>query len=161
MTTTSVYFLRHGDAGDKRSWAGKDAGRPLSDLGIARTNALARHFEGTSLSPSSILTSPYARALQTADIVAGVFGVRGSVVVDERLVPTFGTKELLCILAEDASRRILLVGHDPSFSSTIGEVIGGGAIALRKGGLARVDFEDAAVLRGRLIWLVTPSLLGE
>jgi phosphohistidine phosphatase len=161
MTATSLYFLRHGDAGDKRAWPGRDAERPLSELGAERTNALARHFERTSMRPNRILTSPYARALQTADIVARVFDMRDLVFVDERLVPGFGITELQSILAGGAIHKTLLVGHDPSFSSTIRDVIGGGVIALRKGGLARLDLDDVAAPRGRLVWLITPSLFGE
>ncbi len=56
---------------------------------------------------------------------------------------------------------VLLVGHEPDFSQVIGQLIGGGAVVMRKGGLARVDVTpQGAALSGALVWLLTPSLLG-
>ena len=63
------------------------------------------------------------------------------------------------VLRETAEHdRLLLVGHDPSLSSVIEEVMGGGAIILKKGGVARLDIEDISAPSGRLAWLATPSL---
>jgi phosphohistidine phosphatase len=157
--TMRVYFMRHGDAGDKRSWEGADAARPLSQLGIDRTTAAAEHFSRTDFRPTKILTSPLARALQTADIVAKILDAQELVEVDERLDPSFNVKSFALILKENAGQeRLLLVGHDPSFSNVIGAVIGGGAIVLKKGGAARLDIDNVAAPSGKLAWLVSPSV---
>ena len=37
--------------------------------------------------------------------------------------------------------RPCLVGHDPDFSSLLGELVGTAVVPMRKGALARVDFE--------------------
>jgi phosphohistidine phosphatase len=157
--TIRVYFMRHGDAGDKRLWKGTDPERPLSDLGVERTRAAAQHFARTQFRPTKIITSPYARALQTADIVAEVLGIHECVEVDERLAPGFDIRVFRRILKENlGEERLLLVGHDPSFSAVIEEVMGGGSIILKKGGVARVDIEDLTPPRGRLAWLDSPTL---
>lgn len=161
MPATIVYLLRHGDAGDKRSWKGNDEERPLSSLGVTRTKAVARYLARAGIRPTRILTSPYARALQTADIVAATLEMRELVIVEERLAPGFGADELRAILAESPADRLMLVGHEPSLSSVISKVIGGGSIVLRKGGFARLDIEELSTPRGRLVWLATPSLLVE
>ena len=157
--TTTVYFMRHGDAGDKRSWEGDDAERPLSELGVERTTAAAEHFANTRFRPTKILTSPLVRAVQTADIVAEILGAEDLVEVDDRLAHEFDIRVLRRILKENAEQtKLLLVGHEPSFSAVIEEVMGGGSIVLKKGGVARVDIDRLNPPSGRLIWLDAPSL---
>jgi phosphohistidine phosphatase len=157
--TMRVYLMRHGDAGDKRSWQGAEAERPLSDLGVQRTTAAAAHFERTGFRPTKILTSPLVRALQTAEIVADVVGAFDLVEVDQRLDQSFDMKAFRRILKENADEDgLLLVGHDPSFSMVIEAVMGGGSIILKKGGIARLDIENVSRASGHLAWLDSPSL---
>lgn len=157
--TMRVYFMRHGDAGDKKSWRGEDADRPLSEVGVERTNAAAAHFEHTGLLPTRILTSPLARAVQTAGIVADGLGCSDLVEVDGRLNQSFDMRVFRHILRENADEdRLLLIGHDPSFSMVIEAAIGGGSIILKKGGVARVDIENVGRATGHLAWLDAPSL---
>jgi phosphohistidine phosphatase len=53
----------------------------------------------------------------------------------------------------------MLVGHEPSFSQVIGQLIGGGRIVMKKGGLARVDVNSIDTLPGELVWLLAPKML--
>ena len=157
--TMRVYFMRHGDAGDKRAWRGSDADRPLSELGIERTTAAAAHFEHTGFRPSRILTSPLVRAVQTAEIVGDALDVSDLVEIDQRLGHSFDMRAFRHILKENVDEeKLLLVGHDPSFSMVIEAVIGGGSIILKKGGVARLDIDDVSRASGRLAWLDAPSL---
>lgn len=153
-----VYFMRHGDAGDKRAWEGVDAERPLSELGIARTEAAARHFAQTGFRPTKILTSPLTRALQTAEIVAEALDAAALLQIDDVLSPGFDITGFRRILKSNADQdRLLLVGHDPSLSNVIEATIGGGSIVLKKGGIARLDIDDPRVPTGHLVWLASPS----
>jgi phosphohistidine phosphatase len=157
--TMRVYFMRHGDAGDKRSWQGPDAERPLSELGIERTTAAAEHFRHTGFRPTRILTSPLVRALQTADLVAAELDISGLVEIDGRLGQSFDMRAFRRILKENADEeKLLLVGHDPSFSMVIESIMGGGSIILKKGGVARLDIDNITRASGRLAWLDAPSL---
>ena len=54
---------------------------------------------------------------------------------------------------------LMLVGHDPSMSQTIGTLIGGAEIDFKKGSLACVELASDSELRGRLVWLAAPKLL--
>ncbi len=54
----------------------------------------------------------------------------------------------------------MVVGHEPDFSAAVAELIGGGDIVLKKGGLARVDVTVPVTGGGELVWLLTPPLLG-
>ena len=157
--TMRVYFMRHGDAGDKSAWRGPDASRPLSALGIERTEAAALHFKQTGLRPTRILTSPLVRAVQTAKIVADSLDVSELLEIDRRLDQSFDMRAFRRILKEHADEeRLLLVGHDPSFSMVIEAAMGGGSIILKKGGVARLDIDSVSSATGRLVWLDAPSL---
>jgi phosphohistidine phosphatase SixA len=52
-----------------------------------------------------------------------------------------------------------LVGHEPTFSLTIAELIGGGRVQMKKGALARVDVNRN--LQGELVWLLQPKILAQ
>ena len=54
----------------------------------------------------------------------------------------------------------MVVGHEPDFSATVAELIGGGDVVMKKGGLARVDVTGPRPAAAQLVWLLTPPLLG-
>ena len=49
------------------------------------------------------------------------------------------------------------MGHEPTFSMVIAELIGGGRVQMKKGALARVDVNRE--LQGELVWLLQPKIL--
>jgi phosphohistidine phosphatase len=154
------YFLRHGLAVDPEEWHGEDFARPLTDEGKDRMAREAKTIAALSLDLDAIVTSPLLRAKQTATIVADKTDLRRRLVEDERLGIGFDEAALKSILQEhDAAGAILLVGHEPSMSQTIGSVIGGARIDLKKGSLACVSFADPASLLGELLWLIPPKVL--
>ena len=58
-----------------------------------------------------------------------------------------------------ASVAVMLVGHEPDFSSLIGALCGGGQVALEKSGVAEVQLDDARASPGVLVWLAHPDRL--
>ena len=68
-----IYFLRHGEAQDKRDGM-TDEERPLTSYGAATTANVARALARKVKKLDLILTSPLLRARQTADIAGNVFG---------------------------------------------------------------------------------------
>jgi phosphohistidine phosphatase len=154
-----LYLLRHAGAGDPQAWKGDDAERPLSGKGRKQAQRTGRWLAELGRKPDVILTSPKARALETATIVAASLGVKPK--VDERLGGPLDDdllRDLLGGLGHDA-RRVMLVGHDPDFSS-MASSLSGGAVALRKGALARIDLTDGTGMgAGTLRWLVPAEAL--
>jgi phosphohistidine phosphatase len=154
------YFLRHGLAVDPEQWEGDDADRPLTAEGKERMAREARTIAALSLELDAILTSPLLRAKQTAGIVADKMKIRSRLVEDRRLGFAFGARALAEIFRErSAASAIMLVGHEPSMSRTIGEVIGGARVDFKKGSLACVSFDEPSALAGELVWLVPPKVL--
>jgi phosphohistidine phosphatase len=155
-----IYFLRHGDAGSRETWKGSDASRPLSDDGAARMEREAATLALLRLPLDRILTSPLVRAQQTAEIVARRLNLMDALADDDRLAPGFSIADLGGIVREyRALTALMLVGHEPDFSSVISACIGGGRVECKKGGLARVDIADPASLSGLLVWLLPPRVL--
>jgi phosphohistidine phosphatase len=154
-----LYFLRHGLA-DRAAWEGGDFERPLTKEGEKRMAREAETMAELGLAPSAILTSPLVRARGTAEIVARRLGLMDRLVVEERLAPGFNISQLARILkSRSDAAALLLVGHEPDFSETIGRVMGGGSVVFKKGALARVDLYDVATPRGQLVWLIPPAAL--
>lgn len=154
-----LYFLRHGIAADADGSG--DAARPLTSEGKERMRREAATLKAIGLDVDVVVTSPLVRARQTAEIVAEALDLRKRVVEDPRLGPGFDPERLAGILADhrDAGS-VLLVGHEPTFSRTIAQLIGGDvALDVKKGSLARVDLPDPKRLRGTLVWLVPPKVL--
>jgi len=154
-----IYFLRHGDAGARDKWAGSDEERPLTPEGAARMEREAVALSRLALPVELILTSPLVRARQTAEIAARRLSLRDVLKEDSRLRPGFGVDGLSSILQDHRDvRALMLVGHEPDFSTVISTCIGGGSVEMKKGGVARVDIASPALLRGVLVWLVPPRL---
>jgi phosphohistidine phosphatase len=152
-----LYFLRHGLA-DRSAWGGDDFSRPLTPEGVEKMERSAKTIEAAGLRFDRILSSPLVRAMQTAEIVAKRQGIQ--VEPDDRLAGGFGLaalREILESCREDA--RVLLVGHEPTFSDTIGGLIGGADVVCKKGSLARVDLYSTSPPRGELVWMIPPRVL--
>jgi phosphohistidine phosphatase len=161
MASMQVYFVRHGDAGEKRKWKGPDAERPLSKRGLKTCRQAAEHFACILPAPPGIvLTSPLVRAAQTASIVARAWDVVDTVTADSRLDHGFSVARLRGILSDYRGHgTIVLVGHEPSMSGVISGLVGGGAIELKKGGVASVLVTNRTKPKGKLQFLVTPAVL--
>ncbi len=154
-----LYFLRHGLAGSGAEWQGDDSMRPLTKQGIKNMVRAADLFAELKLAPDFIVTSPLARAFQTADIVSHRLKLGEQLEQDDRLAPGFGIDDLTQVLqAHPETEAIMLVGHEPDFSITIGALTGG-RVVCKKGGLARVDITSMDPLQGELVWLVPPKVL--
>ncbi len=154
------YLLRHGIAVDQEAWSGSDFDRPLTSDGCTRMEREAKAIDDLSLELDSIVTSPLLRAKQTAEIVAARLGLCDKLAEDQRLDDGFSLERLGAILADHPdSEAIMLVGHEPSMSATIGRAIGGASIELKKAALAGVEFTNSGSRSGTLFSLLPPKIL--
>lgn len=156
-----LYFFRHGPAMSRAEWDGPDDQRPLTDEGAALTRHVSERLAGMHLPIDAILTSPYARALRTAQILDEALGSPGSLKSDPRLEPGRFTRSALdAMLGEhQGAAGLVLIAHEPSMTAVISDLIGGGELVLKKAGLARVDVDTARTdSPGALRWLFPPKL---
>ena len=155
---TSLYLLRHADAGDSAAWTDDDANRPLSKKGRGQARRLGNLLADLGVRPDRILTSPRVRAQETAKLVGKRVG-RGPV-VDDRLDWGFDAAALASMLQEQAEgdTSLMLVGHDPVFSDLASWLVGA-PLALAKGALVRIDLADGkpGEAAGALRWFLPPD----
>jgi phosphohistidine phosphatase len=147
-----LYFLRHGDA-DWPGWTKPDDVRPLTDFGKKEVRQVAKFLDRLKVKPDLIVSSPLPRALQTAEVAAEE--LKTKLRQDEVLEPGFGISELSTLLKRHRSKALMLVGHEPDFSSVI-SALTGGFLKMSKAGVALVDI-DPETEKGRLLWLFPPK----
>jgi len=157
-----IYILRHGIAEDHN--AGGDARRTLTDEGRRKLRRVLERAEKAKVTPSLILSSPYTRARQTAEIAAEVLGYDKKIIETETLVPE-GSPEALWeeIRARREDSTLLIAGHEPMLSTTVAWLLGTPELQvdMKKGALARIDVDRfGAKPQGVLRWLLTPRLAG-
>jgi phosphohistidine phosphatase len=154
------YFLRHGFAVEADEWSGPDFDRPLTREGQERMTRAANTIAALRLKIDVIVSSPLVRAKQTAVIVAQRLKIQDRLVEDERLGGGFGPSHLAGILAEHrGADAVMLVGHEPGMSQTVGAIVGGASIDFKKGSLACVTVPDPATLVAELVWLIPAKVL--
>ena len=100
-----------------------------------------------------IISSPLPRASQTAEVAAEELKIK--LRLDEALEPGFGITELRLLLKQHESKVLMLVGHEPDFSSVI-SALTGGFVKMSKAGVALIDV-DPETEKGRLLWLFPPK----
>jgi len=147
-----LYFLRHGEA-DWPGWTKPDDERPLTDFGKKEVRQVATFLNRLKVKPDLIVTSPLPRALQTAEVAAEQ--LKTKLRQDEALEPGFGISELRTVLKRHRSKVLMLVGHEPDFSSVV-SALTGASLKLSKAGVALVDIDPEAQ-EGRLLWLFPPK----
>src|SRR5262245_45788237 len=147
-----IYFLRHGEA-DWPGWSKPDDERRLSGCGKRKAAEGGRARNRLRGRPNLIITSPLPRALQTAEAVAQQ--LKAKLRQDEALEPGFGISQLRTLLKRHGSKTLMLVGHEPDFTSVI-SALTGASLKLSKAGVALVDF-DPETEKGRLLWLFPPK----
>lgn len=154
-----LFFLRHGIAEDTHGTI-MDYDRALTEEGRSQLHQSARALQRLGVKPDVILTSPLIRAAQTAEIVAPILGAR--VETANELQPGCVLDDLQRLLRRYNHETIMIVGHEPDFSSMAARLINADerGIALKKGGLIRIEIDGRPQPgRGRLSALLTPKML--
>jgi len=160
----NLYFLRHGVAmeRDPESFP-DDSLRPLTLKGEDRVRIVCSAVQALELSFDAILSSPYLRCRQTAEIVVSELGLRRVLEFRDELTPAGDPKTLIRAInrLRPVPQDVLIIGHEPYLSELLSMLISGqpdAAIDLKKNGLAKVEI-DKRPRFGRcaaLTWLLTP-----
>ncbi len=155
-----LYLLRHGTASDV---APSDAERELTREGEEEAQIAGSALAELGVKPSHILSSPLARARQTAEIAARALETQGEVELVDELTNGTPTQTLLRTLKPYSSEHeILLVGHMPSLSEHLAALIGaksGRGLPFGKGSVACVELDEVRTGRGQLRWLLRQKQL--
>lgn len=162
-----LLIVRHADAGDAAEFAKtgqSDDRRPLSEKGRKQMTDAAEGLKELVPSADLLVTSPYVRAVQTAEIVSAAYGT----LVQETtrtLEPEVAPGEFEAWLRERGDHEVVIaVGHEPHLSTLATYLMCGSddsRIEMKKGGACLLVF-DKRVKRasGTLRWLMGPKQLG-
>jgi phosphohistidine phosphatase len=126
---------------------------------------IAKGIQASGLSYDLILSSPYLRAKQTAEIVTQVLSTPEGVMLAETLTPEGNPRQLIEALRTDHRERqdVLLVGHEPYLSRLISTLLTGGpnlSVVMKRGGLCALDVDTLRFGRcASLISLLSPRQL--
>ena len=125
-----IWILRHGDA---EAGEGKpDAARELTEKGERQSVAAGQALKKLGVELDVCLTSPKVRAKRTAELACAALDC--SVEEDDRLAGgDFDPLELAAGRGE-----VMLVGHEPDFSSAVA-LVTGSRVKMKKGGIAAID----------------------
>ena len=155
-----VYLLRHGIAEDQH--AGKsDAQRRLTPRGVRRLKDVLKQASSYETVPSLVLSSPLVRAFETAEIAASELGYKNDILQTTALTPESSPAQVWEeIRIHRGESAILLVGHEPLFSSLYSFLLDSPSLAVRvrKGSLGRIELDASSPrARGILHWILVPS----
>ena len=159
----NLYIIRHAIAVDEYE---DDSQRPLTDKGKKKMRQIAKGLRALGVDFDLVLSSPYLRAKETAEILAEVFKVKADVVFSDNLVPTGDPDLLISEMNEKYNAHsIALIGHEPQLTALVGLLVSENAIvdmSLKKGGVCRLSADDLHHTRkATLEWLITPGILVE
>ena len=155
--------MRHGVAEDGE--AGQpDSERALTADGKRKLRGVLRVAKSAGVAPTLILTSPYKRAVQTAQVAAEIFKYETDLLRTKALVPG-STPEAVWeeIRAHKDTQQLLLAGHEPLFGRLVSYLLASPVLQVdvKKGSLIRVDIERfGPAPHGELKWMLAPRLIG-
>lgn len=138
-----LYLLRHADA---EQHASSDATRALTPKGVEQAKRVGQFCRRHGLEPSVILTSPLARAAQTARLFAAEVDEPEIVVAPflaSGMQPETALQELK---AYNELNSLMLVGHEPDFSHLAAKLLGivdSQKINIRKASLTLLEVDHA------------------
>lgn len=155
-----VFFLRHANAGQKRTNPKVDEKRPLDREGIEQSRYMGRLLSAMEVHVDLIVSSPLKRATQTAALVGNEIGYEGKLVLDNSMKPTATFQQFESLLRTcQRLDAILVVGHNPNMARFLSLLVTNGAsdraIEMKKGSIARVDINAKRTI---LNWMITPKI---
>ena len=121
--------------------------------GRRAARATGRALAALKVAPQRVVTSPYPRAYETAELVAHELG--GVHLVEDAALLGIEVDDLPALI-ERHGDNLLLVGHDPDFSVLV-SALTGARVSFPKAGAALID--PVSGTRGELRWLMRPRAL--
>jgi phosphohistidine phosphatase len=159
-----IYVVRHGIAIDREDpKCPPDPERYLTEEGIEKTKRVAAAVAALGASPDLLLSSPYVRAMQTAEIFGSALDYsKQKIRRTDLLLPGTEPSLLFRELAKDKQTSTLFVfGHAPQLDDIIAAALGSKhhITSLKKAGVALIELKRVSPPNGQLVWLAPPKLL--
>jgi phosphohistidine phosphatase len=159
-----LYIVRHGIAIDREDpKCPPDPQRYLTEEGVEKTEQVAKGLAALRVTADLLLSSPYVRAAQTAEIFAAALDyAKQKIRRTDLLLPGAEPSPLFRELAKERqASSIFLFGHAPQLDDIVATALGSKRhiTSLKKAGVALLELKRISPPIAALIWLATPKLL--
>ena len=158
----TILLMRHAKSDWDASYT-TDHDRPLAPRGHRSASVIGRVLAAWEEIPDLVITSSAARARATAEEAARAGSWDCPIIVDSELYGT-GPDTVLAVAEQNATdqERMMLVGHEPTWSM-LAEQITGGRVEMRTAGVAAIDlladtWDGLDQARGWLRFVVNPRM---
>src|SRR3954453_23425240 len=147
-----LWLLRHGEAVPHESKP--DHERELTPRGRRQSEAAGIALAALNGEFAACYTSPKVRSRETAELACAPLNIEPEQAAS--IGGVFSREDALeLLLAHDADARVLVVGHEPTFSQVVHDLTGA-RLDFKKGGVAAVRVERGS---GELLVLLRPREL--
>jgi phosphohistidine phosphatase len=160
-----LLVVRHAIAEDREVFAAtgrEDALRPLTAEGTRKMKRTARGLRTIIPGIDVLVSSPFARAHETAEILRREYEL-DRIETARELEPATPLDEVVSWLGRLDNGVVTIVGHEPQLGHLVTYLITGSnhsGVELKKGGACLIEFDaQPEVARGRLIWAIAPGIL--
>jgi phosphohistidine phosphatase len=160
-----LLLVRHADAGnrDPAQWP-DDRMRPLTDKGRKVQTKVAKALGKLGLVPELIVTSPWTRAAQTAEVMQQALGVTAPLQPSDALAADPDPKRLDAAIGTRGHDAVVAaVGHSPWIEEWAALLLAGASHGLRvdfpKSGVVALEIDRIAPGTGTLRCFLRPKLL--
>jgi phosphohistidine phosphatase len=160
----TLLVMRHA----KSDWGaafGSDDERPLARRGIKAAKRMGRFLTEAGTVPELVLSSTAVRALTTVELAAEAGEWDCEIVTSPDLYASSPERVLEVIGGIDNGvDQLLIAGHEPTWSTLVTWLIGGGRVRMPTAAVAcldlpRGDWIDLAPATCELRWFITPRML--
>src|SRR5271156_3075045 len=119
-----LYIVRHGIAVDRTDpKCPPEAERPLTAKGVQKTRSAALGLKAMGAKPDVLITSPFVRAAQTAEIFAEALGFAPEKIrVSDTLKPGENPAEILKEIVRLKAKELACFGHAPHLDLMISQL---------------------------------------
>ncbi len=154
-------LVRHGIAVESNEWTSDDASRPLTEKGRKRTLRVATGLRSLRVEPTHVLSSPYLRARETAEVLCSVLHVERTLQLCDELQPGRPPSSLVALLATlPFGATVVCVGHEPTLGHLAAVLLSGRtlpAFPFKKAGACLIELPDSVQpARGIMRWWMGP-----
>ena len=160
-----IYLIRHSNAVDPGSPDyDDDSQRPLTEKGSEKARRIARALKKMNINPDYIVSSPYVRARQTAEILAKEMKYKQVLALSNQLVPMGEAEEIVREINEKYNvDELVFVSHEPCISGLIGALTADNpeiSTNIKNGGVCCLSADDLRLEHKAVLeWLLTPKIL--
>jgi phosphohistidine phosphatase len=161
-----LYLMRHAEAAPiGTSGVARDHDRALTDSGYEQARHVAMGLRRLKVPVQAVVSSPYKRAVQTAEQLRRVWGEAVCYQQSNDLCPDSDPRKTLRLLNAFLNcGHLLVVGHEPHLSGWLGVLTcqnSKPAASFKKAGVACVELKTGSLSQGsgELRWLMTGKQL--